>query len=338
MSLTAKITFWDADKLSRYSVNPVFMKLNRVILTVAATAVVIAGLLAWQYPQGKPVERIDMRSPAGSNSRAGNYKKSSLLAAITNSEVHWEERLREVVRLPQYLDPGLSQGLFDFISAKPKEEIQETWYLVANEIMETLRQRELPAGLYTRKLSALIKSNAVDPVIRDYAIQHLSQWISGAAPDARETDPSLAETAFDLMCEQATATENGKLTLVGTAMNALTDAQLHGQGFILERRQHLQAVALKIASTTDGSVATFNRASALQAAALLDAPKLPEFCRDMAGQDNIAVDLRLSSVAALGLVGDSVDLPMLRNFATDSPFHYAAAAAIRRIEDRVAAR
>jgi hypothetical protein len=308
------------------------------MVSVATISIVAVGYFIWPMPVAGPSLGRSSSAPRTQDSKQRVRPASPLLASITSHAIHWEERLHAVNQLPVVLDTATRQGLLDYLTIKSTEEPAKDWYVVANEIMQTLRQRELPVGFYSRELTALIKSSTVDPVIRDYAVQHLSQWISGVVPAAREVDSARVAVAFDAMCGQAAAAENGQLTLVGTTLNALTDALLHGEGAILSKRPHLQKIALKIATTADGSVSTFNRASALQAAAQLDTPELPAICRQFVHQADMVPDLRLGSVAALGLVGSAEDLPLLESFALDSPLHYAAAAAIKRIQDRFASR
>jgi hypothetical protein len=314
------------------------MKLAPVMVSVAVISMTMVGYFLWPQKVADPVLGHFSHSPADHDARRREPAPSPLLLGITSPAIHWEERLHAVNQLPALLDTSTRKGLFDYLTNKPTDESLKDWYLVANEIMQTLRQRELPAGFYTHELTALIQCPTADPVLRDYAVQHLSQWISGIVPTARETDPLQVAVAFDAMSGQAAATENGQLTLVGTTLNALTDALLHGEGAILAKRPDLQKIALKVATTADASVSTFNRASALQAAAQLNTPELPAVCRQFAQRSDIAPDLRLGSVAALGLIGSVEDLPLLQSFALDSPLHYAAAAAIKRIEDRLASR
>lgn len=335
MFMTAKGTALDAVDSREH---PTPMKLTAAMLSVAIVSMIVIGYLTWPQRVSKP-ERghsAQSQSQAGHYSKRRDLVKSPWLDEITSSEIHWEKRVHAVNQLPPFLDAATRKGLFEYLTNKPLDEPLKDWYVVANEIMQTLRQRELPAGSYSHELTALIESGTADPVLRDYAVQHLSQWISGVVPAARETDSALVIAAFDAMCRQAAAAENGQLTLVGTTLNALTDALLRGDGEILAKRQDLQKIALKIATTTDASVSTFNRASALQAAAQLNTPELPAVCRHIVQQSDVSADLRLGSVATLGLVGDAGDLALLHSFTSDSQFHYAAAAAIRRIQDRAA--
>lgn len=314
------------------------MKLSAAIIPVAAFVVVVVGYGAWSGSRLGLDEQPLVHSRVDHRLRQREHPKSEILERILNPTIHWEERVHAVAELPRYLDTSTRTSLFDYLTNKPEGEPQNNWYLVANEIMQTLRERELPAGFYTGHLVALIESGTADAVIRDYAVQHLSQWVSGIVPTAKETDPAQVSAAFSAMCCQAAAVENGHLTLVGTTLNALADLLVHSESSISAKREDFQKIAIKIASTADGSVSAFNRASALQAAARLDAPELPELCRQLVHRPDLAPDLRLGSVAALGLVGNAADVALLQSFTPDSQFHYAASAAIQHIQDRASSR
>ena len=314
------------------------MTLKRAFVPAAVILMAAAGYSMWLQKTSKSQNDKSSHPKSVHDSRRPRLPESPLLRSITQPSIYWEERIQSVNLLPNHLDAEITLSLFDYLTEKPDDESLQTWYLICNEIIQTLRKRELPTGQYTRRLTALVESAAADPVIRDYATQHLSQWISGIDQDAMETDPILVESAFDAMSHQAEAVENGQLSIVGTTLNALVDALLNGQGVILAKRERLQKIAVDVASIDDGSVATFSRAAALQAAARLDAPELPGLCRNMINNPDTAPDVRLGSVAALGLVGITEDIPLLQSFAPDSPFHYAAAAAIQRLQDKSASR
>jgi hypothetical protein len=313
------------------------MKTKATILSLAVIVIVAVGYLVWPQ-KATEMSPFDQAHLSAGHEMRPKIPLSPLLVGIASPSIHWEERIKSVNQLPDHLDSGTVGYLFDYLSNKPAEDSLENWHIVCNEIMQTLRKRELQPGQYTRKLIVLIETSTEDPVIRDYAVQHLSQWIAGVDPEAKESDPLLISKAFDAMCDQASAASNGNLTLVGTTLNALVDAMNHGVEAILSKRENLQKIALKLAASEDGSIVNYNRSTALQAAALLNAPGLPELCRDLATRQNVAPDIRLGSVAALGLSGNAADLPLLETFSNGSPFKFAADAAIRRIQGRSSSR
>jgi hypothetical protein len=250
---------------------------------------------------------------------------------IVDSGLHWEQRVQAVRELPDNLGAASVGRLFEFLKQPPAAG-QEHWYLVCNEVMEVLRKRNLASGVYTRKHMELVQSTASDPMIRDYAAQHLAQWISGMDPSAREQDAAVAGEAFEVLTAEATKPANGSLTLVGTVLNSLTDSVIHGGQTMQAKRDDVARLAMSLVTAPSGALSAVNRTSALQAAAQLKAPGLPAACRRLAADDTESVDVRLSSIAALGLAGQPEDLPFVETYLSDPRFRFAASAAVARLK------
>ena len=251
------------------------------------------------------------------------------IARITDPGVHWEERVQAVRDLPSRLGEESVSQLFAFLEQPPASG-EEKWYLVCNEIMEVLRKRNMVPGIYTKSLTKLVTSPSADPMIRDYAVQHLAQWASGIDPAACEPDQALAVSAFASMHAEAGNSKNGALTMVGTACNALADAVINGSPAIQAKRDEVSRLALAV--IRDSAFSTVNRSSAIQAAARLGADGLPAICRELAADTHASVDLRLSSIAALGVVGGPEDLSFIRTFQNQDAYKFAAATALERLE------
>ncbi len=304
------------------------------IMGIAASAALIAGSVLWKYSDSHRASSQEASTPQRESGRERASKASSLrrqlpqLGLIRNSGLHWEERVEAVRDLPQDLDSATLDALFGFLAENAGED-NEHWYLVANEIMEVLWKRNIAPDQYAAQLQALIASKTIDPVIRDYAAQHLAQWISGVGGDSREIAPREIDSAFATMIKVAARPENGHLTLCGTTVNALTDAVINGSPAMQAKSPKVTELALKILS--DPSAATFNRASAMAAAARLRSPGLAILCREFLGSDETPPDIQLGSIAALGFVGSDQDLALLESMRSTSPFKHAASAAIDRL-------
>jgi hypothetical protein len=268
--------------------------------------------------------------------RTGQKPRHEMLSRVNvlaDCGLHWEERVKAVRELPLELAPATVEDLFAFLQSPPSAARNE-WYMVCNEIMEVLRKRDLAPGIYTSNHLALIQSPTADPVIRDYAAQHLVQWISGIDPGASEQDPARAAAAFEALCVEAGNPANGHLTLAGTTLNGLADAVINGNSVMRRERAAVGRLAMEILDSPNVSVSNVNRATAIQVAARLNVTELPERCRSLARDPQVAVDLRLSSIAALGLVGGEDDRALLQSFVSDETFKFAAAAAVERVEQR----
>ena len=258
-------------------------------------------------------------------------RPSPEISLITDTGLHWEERIAAVRALPTQLGEASVDFLFAYLSA-PHDENEEDRYLVCNEIMEILRKRSLSPRLYNRQLCHLIATPSVDPVIRDYAAQHLAQWISGISPEATEPDPTQIPHAVETMLDAATRPENAQLTLSGTIFQAMADAIRNGSE---EMKSHRPAVIEKAMQVlADPTFSTTNRSSAMQAAAQLNAPELREKSLDLVQNPQSPGDLRLSAIAALGKVGNPSDKALLNILSEDPAYHYAAAAALQNLSNR----
>jgi len=306
-----------------------------VVTTATAT-----WLIARNFPERSAVPAspvVETAAPASAPpSAAPKTRFVGQIEQIEDPGLHWEQRVQAVRALPGKLGEASVERLFEFLKQPPVAG-QENWYLVCNEIMEVLRKRNLAPGIYTRKHLELIQSASADPMIRDYAAQHLAQWISGIDPQAREADPEVTKAAFTSLCEEAAKPANAQLTLTGTTLNALTDAVMNGGDAMRDRNDEVAKLALEILQDRQGATSSVNRSTALQAAARLDAPGLNEICRHLAADNSQPPDVRLSSIAALGQVGGAEDLAFLRSYAQDPTFKFAAAAAVTRLEQASAA-
>jgi hypothetical protein len=303
-----------------------------VVTTATATWLIVRNLPERSAVPASPMANATAPaapSPVQKNRFVGQIEQ------IEDPGLHWEQRVQAVRSLPGKLGDASVDRLFEFLKQPPAAG-QENWYLVCNEIMEVMRKRNLAPGLYTRKHLELIQSGASDPMIRDYAAQHLAQWISGIDANAREANPDVAMGAFGEMCAEATKPANAQLTLTGTTLNALTDAVLNGNEAMRGRKDEVARLALEVLQNRHAEASAVNRATALQAAARLDAPVLSGICRELAADTTAPVDVRLSSIAALGQIGGPEDLALLRTYAKDETFKFAAAAAVTRLEQAAA--
>lgn len=247
-----------------------------------------------------------------------------------NVSVHWEKRIEAVRQLQAPLLPEALNELMAFLHTPPQGS-RKDWYLVANEIMEVLRKRDLAPDQYAQQMLSLIKDRQADPVIRDYAVQTLAQWISGRdASGGQEKDPHLAVHVLDDLLAEATLPQNAQLTLVGTTLQALTDTVLTGNSVMQAQQGKVSQIALKLAA--GGSpLASVNQTAAIQSCAALNVPELPQLCREFLADTQLKTDVRLSVVAALGQVGAPSDAVLLRSFLDDPQCQYAVRAALDRL-------
>ena len=307
----------------------------RILIASLALLVVAGAVLLYQrefsvkkLSTKAPTEKVP---PTTTSKPRPKPRPSPEISLITDTGLHWEERIAAVRALPTQLGEASIDFLFAYLSA-PHDENEENRYLVCNEIMEILRKRSLSPHLYNRQLCHLIATPSVDPVIRDYAAQHLAQWISGISPEASEPDPTQIPRAVETMLDEAAHPANAQLTLSGTIFQAMADAILNGSEEMKSHRPAVIEKAMQILA--DPTFSTINRSSAMQAAAQLNAPELREPSLDLAQNPQSPADLRLSAIAALGIVGNPSDKALLNTLSEDPAYHYAATAALKNLSNR----
>lgn len=265
-----------------------------------------------------------------SNPSAGSDAKSvPIVEKIKATGEHWEKRLETIRSLPDRLDAAQVGTLFAFLRAAPEGD-RGGWYLAVNEVMEVMRKRALAGESYSREMLALLADGGADPVVRDYAAQHLAQWVAGMDVTAgKEGDEVLASDCVRQMLRTALAPDSAKLTLAGTTLNALADGVLNGRAFIREQRPTVADAAFGLASGDTAS--PLNRATALQVMARLGHDGTRGLSRQWIESPTTPANLRLSAIAALGLVGKPEDRQILAPLADDARFAYAARAALERL-------
>lgn len=278
-------------------------------------------------------------------------KRERALALILDDEVEWFERVEAVRELPEYgVDETVLASLYAYLR-READQREEHWYVVANEVMELLRKQNLDPESYSDEMLRLIGKSSVPPVTRDYAIQHVTQWI--AHPDADlpvEQEVGFRDRVFRELLVELEAGRNRELDLMGTGLTALAEALSHGEfEQPVELEQELADLVLKVASG-EHATTSVNRLSAIQVAAEMGLPETAEICRGIlaisvkdakspspAGGINWSAptDVQLSAVAALGLSGTGADISLLETVSTyNEALIYAARAAARRIENR----
>ena len=252
-----------------------------------------------------------------------------IVEQIKSTREHWEKRLETIRSLPDRLDEAQAGQLFDFLRAAPDSD-RGGWYLAVNEVMEVMRKRSLAGDSYAREMLALLVDGGADPVVRDYAAQHLAQWVAGMDQAAgKEADEVLATECIQQMLRAALAPDSAKLTLAGTTLNALADGVINGRAFLREQRPAVADVAFDLASGDTAS--PINRASALQVMARLGHDGTRGLSRQWIESSTTPANLRLSAIAALGLVGMPEDRRILAPLADDARFAFAARAALERL-------
>lgn len=201
--------------------------------------------------------------------------------------------------------------------------------LVYNEILDQARQRGLfPASLSTF-LSGQIADSTLDPVLRDYAVQQLSLWLSaGGSGQPAETDPAHRQSGVAALLSVVRDGTLSQTTMPGTALLALAELSVKSPGPPEPSGTELDAVISGILADWNQSPGL--RISTIQAAASLNRldhlPALRELLNGLTPDQ----PEYLAVISALGRMGDDSDRALLQSLPASSPMTVRAVTAALR--------
>lgn len=260
------------------------------------------------------------------------------LSKLSDASISWEDRVNLCSELldPGRLSPPDIDRLFTMLWREP-EARPEHWFVVANEIMEVMRERGLGAGRYTTELSKIIRNTDLHYVIRDYAVQHLAMWLYPSTPGApREADQSARMAALGVLSDAVASESASGTSIGGTALLALADVTPRAPESEISRTW--DELAPKLSSRLSGkpeSMSTSYLVSTVQAVSRVGIRSLHSDVRRLARDSGTSPIVRLSAIAGLGNFGSAADESVLREIAeTESSLSNAAIAAIQRINDQ----
>lgn len=324
------------------------MKLNSKlgIAVILLSATIGIGVKVVQSPTGgNPTALAPVNAsprPAAAQPHSSQMPKQDLVKwqPLLDDSLSAQERLA--------LTDGIREGttleevafLFAALDHQPLAGTEEQWWVVMNEIMERLRKQGLGADQYSIRMEAVADDSKRPEVVRDYAIQHLLQWLSPANPQVfpGESDPQQRKHSLQLVTRIIRDPSLRHSSIPGTALLALADASTRlPQGEVTPLWDELDSyLAPLCAGGSDASLAL--HVSAIQAAALMGRTAHLPAVRSLAM--NVAADpsLRLTSIAALGLYGAESSRRFLESINRDGgSFSYAAKSAIDRLDQHLAA-
>jgi hypothetical protein len=204
-----------------------------------------------------------------------------------------------------------------------------------NDIINVLTGLPQYRGEVTAALLGIYRDPAQGDLMRDYAIQHLSEWRQRALAGGHQADVAAIEAAtWDGLREKAE-------TISGTALLALTrwaaDESMPAEArdqFAARHGARLRSEAARIA--TDPASTLSNRITAVSIQGRLgDTSASPNLLR-LAGDQSSPVMLRTAAIGALGSLGQPLDdsaFELLANLAAgaDHRLAVAASAALNRL-------
>ena len=204
-------------------------------------------------------------------------------------------------------------------------------FLVFNEVLEQSRQRGLHPQTLGPFLISCINNASLRPTFRDYAVQHLSLWISvGPYGQPAETDPAVRRLSIETLCHIVGDTSVRSESIPGTALLALSDLYSSGKADLAAYWPELDEALSRCIMANDTPLPL--RLAAVHAAATAGRKGQTPSIRRLADPASGQSALHLAAVAALGYLGDSSDRPLLESVAASASLaRPAALAALKRL-------
>ena len=186
-----------------------------------------------------------------------------------------------------------------------------------NDVMNLLRNQELPPKGLAEALIAMFRSGKHPPAVLDYCIQHLG------AMQGEITDDSLRHRIRETFIFAARQTRQ---SYAGTALYSLAENKQVSQS----QKNELKRLTVALCKQSSHPVA---RISAIQLAGERGYKEILPILRETLSSRHRDAVLDIVSIGSLGLLGDESDLELLSKFSSDTRRAVAVKAAIKRIKD-----
>jgi len=251
----------------------------------------------------------------------------ALIATLSDLSLHESRHIEAVRGLPGDLTQKEFEELMDLIRGPvPANLSADKWHVIANEIMNVLREPRFHIKGYGGAMGGMVADKGADPVIRDYAAQHLALSLDRVAHASTPADFHVAMETFLTVIANGDESFNG---VTGTILMSLTAvSETFHPGDLAPYRERLGEVIVALVSG-DRKSSLSNRISAIQAAGRLGFTKALPAIRSYAAGKAQNPSIRLSSVAALGYFADPADRPFLEQLArSNDRLRFAARTAL----------
>lgn len=310
------------------------------LLMLTGIGLIVAGAAWVVWSKSKGPESSGLRPEDGKHAaipeRHANQGDSlRRWRAISDDRLPWQRRVELVKEIQHPVSPELVDLLFAELNRMVPEENRKGQWIVHNEILNTMRDQGLAPDRFTKELVGIIRDPSLTVVQRDYAVQHLVQWISPAAGNAPgESDLARRELGLDTLMAAVTDPAVGQGTVAGTALHGIADLSNRIPQDQAEKIWiDLSPTVLKIIAG-DIASGSGHQATAIQVAGMRRLDNCYPTIRAMAAEHATAKDptLALSAIAALGEYRHPEDREFLTQVSqSNSRYRFAATEALRKL-------
>jgi hypothetical protein len=229
--------------------------------------------------------------------------KSVSLITSDGQPVPFWSRLDAVHALSRNIADGERAKLFTFLLSTeiPKGLQSHHVWVLKNDLLNTLRNQDLPTQEYQSVLQNIAENPQQDEVIRDYAVQHARPWYSKS-----ENKPAI----LDLLWKIA---RNSKSSLSGTALLSIW-------GIYEEFPKDVDATKLlraSLALAKNSEASMESRISSLQICGRMGYGEALSLARELANNGE-SERLRMAAIATIGDLGSRKDSHLLELIETSN--------------------
>lgn len=194
----------------------------------------------------------------------------------------------------------------------------DDWFALANDIMQLLRNQQPAMPEITPALLGLWNDSQQDPTLRDYALQHLREWVSDHdVRSAHETNPTRIkeiQNTFLAAIDSENASYDPQSTTLGTALLALHEWHQKGHPHAMGGMSSMSDTPFEVrllSILAEPAVHRGTRATALQIAAQRKMTNALPVARQILNHAESDMILRLAAINFLGSNGSNADKEFL---------------------------
>lgn len=237
----------------------------------------------------------------------------------------YTDRIKAANKLSKNLSDTEVKALLYFLHKRLEDDVLGLLELnaVKNQVTNTLVEQNLYPQDMGSHLIAMYYDELLDDVWRDYCIQFLGQCYS-RIPEKKERE-SVALLFSDALKEK-------KKSFAGTALIAMKNLADNPDFYF--SKAEISEFAYNL--TADEGTADLVKITSFQVCAVLRNRKALKLARELTERKKSYIPLKVSAIAALGILGDRSDIPVLKKCekSSDTRLRTASKSAIRKIDDR----
>lgn len=297
--------------------------------TVALTVVAIRYWPPQQEALAAPLAIEQEEVPEGGIPPSADDLPHPTVAALLSVEsVPFVERHRHLRAIGDHLPQAdRLRMLHAIVNEPPNGLVSATWHSLANDIMGILRHQKPFMPEYTDHLIGLWHDLELDPTLRDYALQHLREWVAdGDSRTVHEERPEKLALIHRTFLEAATPGHpsfDPQSTTIGTILLALNEwtpgatakqPSQPGQSAQIGDLDSADFESLLLQFSADASVHRGIRTTALQLCARREIREALPTARSILADPAADAILRIAAISCLGELGTADDLDRLTGF------------------------